>query len=179
MTPFITAVHLSPAHSFTKQPQLQIHLIAHHGVQGDAHAGPLTQHLYLQRRNPSLPNLCQVHLLQSELLDELHLAPGQMGENLTTRDLDLIHLPLGTLLHIGPTAIPEVTGLRSPCSQINRLQPGRKPGLMQACFLPPPAAKKQPRAGIMSIVLNGGPITPGDPIHVTLPPQPHRPLTCV
>lgn len=179
MPPTVTAVHLSSTHSFSKQPQLQIHLIAQHGVEGDAHAGPLTQHLYLQRKDPTQPNLCQVHLLQSELLDELSLAPGQMGENITTRNLDLIHLPTGTLLQIGPTVVLEVTGLRSPCNQINQLHPGRKPSLMQTCFLPPPAAKKQPRAGIMSIVLTGGDITPGDPIRITLPPEPHRPLPCV
>lgn len=171
MLPHITAVHRSATHSFSKQQQPSITLISGEGVEGDAHCGTLVQHLYLVRKDPTRLNVCQVHLLQHELLDELDLQPGRLGENLTTRDLDLIALPTGTHLTIG-TALLEVTGLRSPCNQINRL----RPHLMKSCFIP---KSKQPRAGIMAIVLQGGIIHPNDTIHVTLPPLPHSPLICV
>jgi hypothetical protein len=171
MPPHITSVQLSATHSFTKNPQPSITLIPGQGVQGDAHCGTLVQHLYLVRKDPTQPNLCQVHFLQHELLDELDLQPGQLGENLTTRGLDLITLPTGTRLAIGDTLL-EVTGLRSPCNQINRL----RPNLMKSCFIP---KSKQPRAGIMAIVLQGGTILPNDLIRITLPSLPHSPLVCV
>ncbi len=174
MPPQVTAVHLSPKHTFTKTSQTRLTLLTGEGVQGDAHCGTLVQHLYLVRKDPTKPNLCQVHLLQQELLEELNLQPGHLGENLTTQGLDLITLPTGTHLAIGTTLL-EVTGLRSPCNQINRL----RPGLMKSCFIPNSRQPKQPRAGIMAIVLQGGTIHPNDPIHVTLPPLPHRPLICV
>ena len=171
MPPHITAVHLSAKHAFTKTPQPRITLLTGKGVEGDAHCGTLVQHLYLVRKDPTKPNLSQVHLLQQELLEEEKLQPGQLGENLTTQGLDLITLPTGTHLAIC-TALLEVTGLRSPCNQINRL----RPGLMKSCFIP---KTKQPRVGIMAIVLRGGIIHPDDPIQITLPPLPHRPLICV
>ena len=163
----IIATSLSATHSFSKTPQLAIHLEAGIGVRGDAHAGSTTQHLYLRKKDPKRRNLTQVHLIHAELLDVLSLAPGQMGENLTTRHLDLHALPVGTRLDIGTTTL-EITGYRTPCSQIN----GLRPGLMKAVFTP----SNQPNAGIMAIVLTSGKIHPGDPIHVTLPPLPHRPL---
>jgi MOSC domain-containing protein YiiM len=98
-----------------------------------------------------------------------------MGENVTTRDMDLLSLPTGTLLKLGETAVVEVTGLRSPCSQLNTLQPG----LMNACFTVDGGGRQAPRAGIMGIVLTSGELRPGDRIQVTLPPLPHWPLKCV
>ena len=172
MHPHITAVHLSATHSFTKSPQTGITLLAGLGVEGDAHCGALVQHLYMVRKDPTRPNLCQIHLLQHELLDELEIAPGQLGENVTTREIDLLTLPTGTQLALGVTALLEVTGLRNPCNQINRL----KPGLMKACFT---HGKNSPRAGIMAIVLQGGEVRPNDRIRITLPPLPYRPLICV
>ncbi|RXH56058.1 MOSC domain-containing protein [Granulicella sibirica] len=166
-TPTIIATSLSATHSFSKSPQLYIRLEAGIGVQGDAHAGPTTQHIYIRKKDPTRRNLTQVHLIHAELLDALSLEPGQMGENLTTRHLDLHSLPVGTRLDIGTTTL-EITGYRTPCSQIN----GLRPGLMNAVFTP----SKQPNAGIMAIVLTSGDIHPGDPIHITLPPLPHRPL---
>lgn len=165
-TPTIIATSLSPAHTFSKTPQPSITLIAGHGVQGDAHAGPTTQHLYLQRKDPTRPNLTEVHLLHAELLDELALQPGQMGENLTTRHLNLHGLPTGTILTIGDTRI-QVTGYRTPCKQIN----GIRPQLMNAVF-----RDKKPNAGIMAVVLDSGEVHPGDEIEITLPPEPHIPL---
>ncbi|MCU1321696.1 MAG: hypothetical protein JWM43_1345 [Acidobacteriaceae bacterium] len=171
MAPHITAVHLSAKHSFSKVAQPEITLLAGEGVQGDAHCGVLVRHRYMVRKDPTKPNLCQVHLLQHELLDELGLQPGELGENITTRDFDLLTLPTGTRLGIGD-AVLEVTGLRSPCNQINAI----RPGLMKECFVP---KSESPRAGIMAIVVSGGAVRPDDTIHVTLPPEPHRPLVCV
>lgn len=166
-TPTIEATSLSPKHSFSKTPQLSIHLIEGLGVEGDAHAGATTQHLYIRRKDPTRANLTQVHLLHAELLDTLDVNPGQMGENLTTRGIDLHALPTGTILTIGEAQI-EITGYRTPCAQIN----GIRPQLMNAVFTP----DKRPNAGIMAIVLTSGHVHPGDPIEVTLPPEPHIPL---
>ncbi len=166
-TPTIEATSLSAKHTFSKTPQPSIHLIAGHGVQGDCHAGAATQHLYRQRKNPTQPNLTQVHLLHAELLDRFSLTPGQMGENLTTRHIDLHALPTGAILQIGE-AVLEITGYRTPCIQIDDL----RPGLMKAVFTP----EKRPNAGIMAIVLTSGEVKPADSIQITLPPEPHRPL---
>jgi MOSC domain-containing protein YiiM len=176
----ITAVNISPTHSFSKAPQESIRLLAGLGVEGDAHLGVKVKHRYQVRKDPNQPNLCQVHLLQTELLDELsatglRVEPGQMGENITTRGLDLMSLPTGTRLDLGETAVVEVTGMRSPCSQLN----GLRPGLMKACFSVDARKKKSPRAGIMGIVLHSGEVRPCDPIRVTLPPEPHVALRCV
>jgi MOSC domain-containing protein YiiM len=180
--PTILAVSRSAAHGFAKQPQLHIQLLAGEGVEGDAHRGATTQHLYLKRKDPRQPNLCQVHLFAAEMLDELAakgfpLGPGELGENILTRGLDLLTLPLGTHLHFGShldtAAIVEVTGLRTPCSQID----GYRAGLQQHLWGPRDAAgKKTRRAGIMSIVLRGGIVAPGDALRVELPPLPHRAL---
>jgi MOSC domain-containing protein YiiM len=176
--PCIEAVSLSPRHGFSKSPQRAIRLIAGEGVEGDAHRGVTTQHLYRMHQNPTQPNLCQVHLFSRELLEEFaargHIvAPGAMGENVLTTGLDLLALPLGTVLHLGPEAVVEVTGLRTPCSKIDRLQPG----LQQHCWGPRQrGGKRARRAGIMSIVRRGGLVGPGDTLMVVFPPEPWQPL---
>jgi MOSC domain-containing protein YiiM len=176
--PTILATSLNPAHAFSKQPQPHIRLLASHGVEHDAHSGRTTQHLYLKRKNPTSPNLAQVHLFASEMLADLALLgfplqPGDIGENLLTRNIDLLALPLQTHLHIGPEAILEVTGLRTPCSQIDTF----RPGLHHHLWGPRDASGQRPRrAGIMAIVLTGGIIHPNDTIQIKLPPQPHQPL---
>ena len=128
-TPSILAVHSSPTHTFTKHPQPFLRLLAGQGVEGDAHCGASVRHRYLVRRNPSAPNRMQVHLLAAEFLDDLAaisiglspILPGEFGENITTRGIDLVSLPLGTRLHLGSEAVVELTGLRTPCpGQTNR-----------------------------------------------------------
>ncbi len=176
-TPAIVAVHLNPKHAFFKLPQPSIHLLAGLGVEGDAHCGATVRHRYLVRRNPAAPNRSQIHLLEAEFLDTLAteaphldpLNPGQLGENITTRSLQLLLLPLGTRLYLGQHAIVELTGLRTPCKQLDKL----RPGLMQASFVP---GTKQPRAGVMAIVLHSGVVHPGDSITVELPAFAHQPL---
>ncbi|WP_263379133.1 MOSC domain-containing protein [Granulicella paludicola] len=177
-SPTIIALACSSRHGFSKQPQLSLRLIAGEGIEGDAHRGTTTQHLYLKRKNPTQPNLAQVHLFAAEMLDELAakgfpLQPGDIGENLLTRHLDLLTLPRSTRLHIGPEAILEVTGLRTPCSQVDK----HASGLQQLLWGDRDATgQRTRRAGIMSIVLTGGLIHPDDPIRVELPPEPHEPL---
>ena len=176
--PRIVAVSRSSEHRFSKAPEPVLRLIAGEGVEGDAHRGKTVQHLYLQRKDPTQSNLCQVHLLAVEMLEELAakgftVQPGELGENVLTQGLDLLGLPLASRLHLGNQVVVEVTGLRTPCSQIDR----HRPGLQQYLWGARDAAGQRPRrAGIMSIVLIGGLIHPTDAIEVELPPEPHRPL---
>jgi MOSC domain-containing protein YiiM len=179
MTGVVIAVARSPKHSFSKPPQQSIRLLAGLGVEGDAHAGETVKHRSRVMRDPSKPNLRQVHLIHAELHDELRaagfdLTPGQMGENVTTRGTDLLGLPAGTRLQLGK-ALVEVTGLRNPCLQMNGLQPG----LMPATLARDSRGNLIRKAGVMAIVLTGGEVFPGDPICVTFPPEPHRPLAPV
>jgi MOSC domain-containing protein YiiM len=173
----VEAVHVSPTHSLVKQPQASIRLLAGLGVEGDAHMGTTVKHRSRVRRDPTQPNLRQVHLIHGELHDELRaagfqVAAGQMGENITTRRLDLLNLPAGARLHLGPAAVIEVTGLRNPCDQLDRIQPG----LMAAVLGRDEHGNLVRKAGVMAVVLTGGEVRAGDPIRVELPPPPHRPL---
>jgi MOSC domain-containing protein YiiM len=176
--PKIIATSRKETHGFSKQPQTSLRLIAGEGVEGDAHRGSTTQHLYLKRKDAAQPNLAQVHLFASEMLAELAtrgfvVQPGEMGENLLTSGIDLLQLPEQTLLHIGPEAVLEVTGLRTPCSQIE----DHRAGLQEQLWGERDATgKRARRAGIMSIVRTGGLVHPEDAIRIELPPEPHRPL---
>jgi MOSC domain-containing protein YiiM len=177
MSGVVIAVSRSATHTMTKPSQGAIRLLAGLGVEGDAHLGETVKHRSRVKRDPSQPNLRQVHLLHAELLDELRaggfaLVPGQIGENVTTRDVDLLGLPTGTRLRLGATAIVEVTGLRNPCYQLDGIQPG----LMKATLGRTADGALIRKAGIMAIVLAGGEIQPGDAIEITLPAPPHRPL---
>jgi MOSC domain-containing protein YiiM len=150
------------------------------GVEGDVHAGETVKHRSRVARHPSEPNLRQVHLLHDELFEELRAAgfdvgPGRMGENITTAGLDLLGLPTGTRLHIGDTAVVEVTGLRNPCRQLDGIQAG----LMAAVLDRDADGNLVRKAGVMGVVLNGGDVRPGDRIGVELPPEPLHPLECV
>ncbi|RMH19831.1 MAG: MOSC domain-containing protein [Acidobacteria bacterium] len=173
----VAAVSRSRRHGPVKRCCASIRLLAGLGVEGDVHLGKTVQHRSRARQNPELPNLRQVHLIHAELLDELHAAgfeiePGQLGENVTTRGLDLLALPAGTLLHLGATAVVELTGLRNPCAQLDRIQPG----LMQATLGRDRDGKLIRKAGVMAIVRQSGEVRPGDPIRLELPPPPAPPL---
>lgn len=177
MTGVVTAVSRSPTHTMAKPNEGSITLVAGLGVDGDAHQGVTVKHRSRVAKDPTVPNLRQVHLIHGELHDELRaagfvLAPGQMGENVTTRGIDLLGLPTGTRLHLGSAAIVEVTGLRNPCRQLNGLQPG----LMAATLDRDADGNLVRKAGIMGIVLTGGKIRPGDEVTVELPPAPHHAL---
>src|SRR5262249_12473820 len=149
--------------TMAKASQDRIHLLAGIGVDGDAHGGETVKHRSRVERDPSTPNLRQVHLIHSELHDELagagfDVSPGQMGENITTRGVDLLGLPTGTRLRLGDAAVIEVTGLRTPCGQLNGVQPG----LMNATLDRDEEGNLVRKAGIMAIVVTGGDVCPGD-----------------
>jgi MOSC domain-containing protein YiiM len=176
----VMAVASAAAHTFGKRVAPGIRLLAGLGVEGDAHCGETVKHRSRVRRDPSQPNLRQVHLLQSELHDELRAAgfdvgAGQMGENVTTRGVRLLALPTGARLHLGATAVVEVTGLRNPCPQLDDF----RPGLMAAVLDRDPAGELVRKAGVMGIVVIGGQVRPGDPVIVELPAGPHLPLAPV
>jgi MOSC domain-containing protein YiiM len=180
MAPEVTAVSSSGTHGLGKDTRDSIRLVAGLGVEDDAHHGTTVQHLSRVRRDPTQPNLRQVHLIHAELHDELAgrgfpVAPGQMGENVTTRGLDLLSLPTGTRLRLGDRAVVEVTGLRNPCVQLD----GLLPGLMAAVLDRADDGSLVRKAGVMGVVAAGGEVRPGDPVTVTLPDQPHRPLMAV
>jgi len=173
----VTAVSSSATHTLKKPHQASIRLLTGLGVEGDAHAGETVKHRSRVARDPTQPNLRQVHLIHAELHDELKaagfdLSPGQMGENITTRDIDLLSLPGGTRLRVGKTAIIEVTGLRNPCSQLEEIQAG----LTKATLGRDEEGNLVRKAGVMSVVLADGVVRPGDSIRVELPSAPHRPL---
>ena len=173
----ITAVSAKPEHGVRKRNQPSIRILAGLGVEGDAHCGSTVKHRSRVRQNPDQPNLRQVHLLQSELHDELgatgmSVGPGEMGENVTTRGIDLLALPTGAVLRLGASAKVEITGLRNPCSQLDEIHEG----LMAATLGRDAQRQIVRKAGIMAVVLENGPVKAGDLIEVELPPDPNRPL---
>ena len=180
MLPTIIAVSRSNSHSFSKKSQSSIQLIEGLGVADDAHRGVTVQHLSRIARDPTQPNLRQVHLIHAELHDELATAgfevrPGELGENVTTRGIALLELPAGTRLRLGASAIVEITGLRNPCVQIDRF----RPGLLGEVVGRYNSGAVWRKTGIMSVVVSGGEVRPGDAIEVELPAEPHRPLEVV
>jgi MOSC domain-containing protein YiiM len=177
MNGIVEAVAKAPRHQLGKRPTSDIQLFAGLGVGGDAHAGVTVKHRSRARATPDAPNLRQVHLIHAELFDELAakgfaVGAGAMGENVTTRGIDLLGLPRGTRLLLGEAAIVELTGLRNPCLQLERHQAG----LMQAVLGRAADGSLIRKTGVMAIVVQGGTICPGDAITVTLPPGPHAPL---
>lgn len=174
--PSVVAVARDDAHRFSKPLRDEITLIAGHGVEGDAHAGPTMIRRVRYKPTETLPNLRQVHLIQRELFDDLavdgfDVTPGDLGENITTTGVDLLALPRGTRLRLGDDAEVELTGLRNPCKQLDTWHPGlmkrlirRRNGVIVRL------------AGVMAIVVRGGRVRPGDALTVTAPPEPHEPL---
>ena len=168
----VTGVSRDEEHGFSKVPQNSIRLVTGLGVEGDAHAGRTVQHRSRVAADPTQPNLRQVHLIHAELYDELQaagfdVAAGQLGENVTTKGLNLLNLPRGTRLYVGENALLEVTGLRNPCAQLDAF----RPGLLAAVLGRDEDGNLIRKAGIMSVVLEGGEVRPGDGIRVELPPS--------
>ena len=173
----VESVSVSPGHTMSKPSTPVIRLLAGLGVEGDAHAGTTVKHRSRVARDPNQPNLRQVHLIYAELHDELrgqgfNLAPGEMGENITTRGVDLLGLSVGTRLHLGTAAVIEVQGLRNPCGQLDDL----RPGLMRATLDRDVDGGLIRKAGIMATVVTSGEIRPGDPIGIELPVGEQIPL---
>ena len=173
----VVAVATDGEHRFSKKVRASIQLLTGLGVEGDAHCGTLVQHRSRVAVDPNQPNLRQVHLIASELLESLaargfDVAPGQMGENVTTGGIDLLGLPRGAVLHIGPEAQVEITGLRNPCAQIEVF----RTGLLAEVLGRDAAGVVIRRAGVMGVVLAGGEVRAGDAIRITLPEGPHQAL---
>lgn len=174
----IAAVHRSAERRFGKEPAPEIQLVAGLGVAGDVHSGARVQHRSRVLADPSQPNLRQVHLLSEELLAALadegfpEISPGALGENLTTRGIELRSLPVGSVLRIGSTALIALTGLRNPCAQLDTF----RPGLLRALTPRDTSGALIRRAGVMGVVVAGGVVRPGDAIALSLPPEPHQAL---
>ncbi|MFI0898306.1 MOSC domain-containing protein [Streptomyces sp. NPDC020983] len=176
----VVAVSASGAYTFTKPNRDAIRLVAGLGVEGDVHSGETVKHRSRVAQDPDQPNLRQVHLIHQELFAEVAeagfaVAPGELGENITTCGLDLLGLPAGTLLHIGETAVVEVTGLRNPCRQIDDF----RHGLLKEVVGRDAEGNVVRKAGVMGVVREGGTVHPGDPVTVHLPAAPHLPLAPV
>jgi MOSC domain-containing protein YiiM len=168
--PTVVSVNSKDTPGVGKLPRAEVRLVANHGVEGDYHAGALIRHRGRAARDPDQPNLRQVHLIHAELFDELaplgiSVAPGQMGENITTRGLALLDLVAGARLHLGESAIVEVTGLRNPCKQLNDVDER----LLAQVALKADDGSIIRKAGIMGVVVAGGVVRPGDAIRVELP----------
>jgi MOSC domain-containing protein YiiM len=180
MTAVVEAVHASAEHGFSKHRADAIRLVAGRGVVGDAHAGATVKHRSRVKRDPNAPNLRQVHLIHVELFAELAaagftVAPGELGENVTTRGVDLLALVTGTRLALGAEAVVRVTGLRNPCAQIERF----RPGLLAQVAVRRADGTLVRKTGVMAVVERGGVVRAGEAVDVHLPEQPHHPLAVV
>jgi MOSC domain-containing protein YiiM len=165
----VVSVSSDDAHRFSKIVRQSVRLIEGYGVEGDAHAGRFVQHRYEAKKAPLRPNRRQVHLIQSELFEEMRglgfvIAPGDLGENITTAGIDLLALPLGAKLHLGESAVVELTGLRTPCGLIDKF----KKGLKRSMIVRMPSAVTF-RAGVLAIVTSSGDLKPGDLVRAELP----------
>lgn len=172
----VAAVHRSGEHTFSKDTCESIELVAGLGVNGDAHQGAKVMHRSRVAADPDQPNLRQVHLVMSELLNEVNnaghsIVAGQLGENITTTGIDLISLPVGSMLRIGDTALVALTGLRNPCRQIGSVGDG----VMKMMFIDDPDDPDGPkigRTGVMGVVVAGGTVDAGDEIKIRFPAGP-------
>ena len=172
MPPTIIALAKDAEHRFSKPPCETLTLLTGLGVQGDAHAGRTVQHLSRMAKDPAAANLRQVHLIHAELFEELAakgfaVAPGELGENITTRGLDLLGLSRGTRLRLGEGAVIEITGLRNPCRQID----GLAQGLMAATLDKAADGSLVRKCGVMAVVVSSGAVRVGDGVAVDSVPQ--------
>lgn len=173
----VVAVGAAATHVFSKATRSHINVLAGLGVEDDAHCGVTVKHRSRVAQDPTQPNLRQVHLIHVELFDELAtkgfvVHPGQMGENITTRGIALLALPVDTLLRVGDSVVLRLTGLRNPCGQLNGLQAG----LMSALIERTSDGRTIRKAGVMSVVVAGGVVRPDDAVDIELPNAPHREL---
>jgi MOSC domain-containing protein YiiM len=163
----VVSVSCSGQRGLRKTPRTSIELIAGLGVRGDVHSGGRIRHLARMRKDPTQPNLRQVHLINAEFVDEVRdrgfdVTPGAMGENVLVRGLDLLTLGVGTVLGLGADAQIRVTGLRNPCKALEEIGPG----MMQATLAHAPDGALIRRAGVMGVVLCGGIICVEDPVDI-------------
>lgn len=173
----VISVSKSNKHEFSKDVISTIPLTENEGVEGDAHRGKTVKHRSRVKKDPSKPNLRQVHLIHNELLEKLRekgfrVSPGTLGENITTEGIDLLSLPRNTVLSIGDQVEIEITGLRNPGSQLDHYQEG----LTAAVLERDDEGNIKRKAGVMAIITKGGVVKVYDIIQVKLPVNPHHPL---
>ncbi len=108
------------------------------GLEGDRHAKANSKR--------------QVLLVEAEMLDEMGLRAGDVRENITTRGIALMELPVGTRLCIGE-AIFELTVECEPCNLMDQLRPGLKEAL-------------KGQRGMLARVMQSGTLSVGDAIRV-------------
>mgnify|MGYP000451126151 CR=1 FL=1 len=178
MTARILAVALDARHDFTKHCCESIKLVAGLGVEGDAHSGATVQHRSRKKQFPDMANLRQLHLIHAELFVELAgqgyaIAPGQLGENITTKGIDLLTLPRGAQLRLGDDALVELTGLRNPCRQIDD---NIGPGAMAAMLAREKDGSLIRKSGVMAVILSSGEVRAGDPVELVHRPAANLPL---
>jgi MOSC domain-containing protein YiiM len=176
VTAVVESVSRDGRHRFSKDPVPRIRVLEGMGVEGDTHAGATVQHRSRVRRDPTQPNLRQVHLIHAELLEEVNalghdVRPGTLGENVLTRDLDVLALPRDTRLRIGD-AVLRVTGLRNPCQQIE----DARPGLLKLMVFRAEDGSIVRRCGVMAVVESDGEIAVGDAIAIEMPDGDRVPL---
>jgi hypothetical protein len=172
----VVSVSRDDDHRFSKPLVASVRLIEGYGIEGDAHAGRFMKHRYLVKRQPTLANNRQVHLIQFDLFRELaklgfEVNPGELGENITTSGIDLLALPLGCLLRVGTSAAVELTGLRTPCGYIDRFRKGLKRAMIVRTDAGPTF-----RAGVLGVVRATGEVACGDVTAVELPTRTWAPL---
>ena len=180
-TATVVAVHRSGTHSFSKQTVNEVTLTAGLGVDGDAHRGAQVKHRSRVAKDPTQPNLRQVHLVMAELIDEVQAAghalePGGLGENITTSGIDLIGLPAGSTLRIGDSAVVALTGLRNPCKQIRDVGDGALKMMFVDGEPYGRPGEQVGRTGVMGVVVTGGVVRAGDPILIRYPAGAHTPM---
>ena len=146
-------------------------LLENYGIEGDYHAGKFVRHRYLARKDPTVPNVRQVLLIDTSILSNLaeqdiHLEPGMMGENLILDGISVMDLPLGTQLEVGEVTL-EMTEIRNPCYQLNESHPE----LLKAVEKSGSGLDAR-NAGIMARILKGGWVRQGDPVRVVSQTEP-------
>jgi MOSC domain-containing protein YiiM len=172
----VAALCQAGPHSFSKTERASITLLAGLGALGDAHCGSTVQHLSDRKKDRTRPNFRQLHLIESELADELagrgfSVRPCDLGENITTRGLNLTSFPEGALFLIGESAVIRLTGLRAACIKINKFHKG-----LQSAVTEQSHGAKTVKRAVMAIVVTGGRIYQDDPIRVIVPSGPSGPL---
>jgi len=114
-------------------------VITDNGLEGDAHAGNWHR---------------QISLLAEESIDKmkgkgLDIHFGDFAENITTRGVDLLTLPLGQRIGIGENVVLEVTQIGKICHSGCEIQK-----IVGDCVMP--------KEGIFTKVISGGEIKAGD-----------------
>ena len=171
----VEAVSANIDHGFSKATMDVIRVIRSYGVETDAHFGTKVQHLHLIKKDPTRPNLRQVHLIALERINEWNtlghpVRCGSLGENITTSGVDLEHLPAGTRIRFQSGAEILLTGLRKPCHQVDKFSPG----LLKLTVSETKDAEIPFRIGVMGVVLVTGEIVRGEGIQLLLPSEPHH-----